>query len=361
MGTTSKQVKKKRIPALGGLLSPNLTSSSSPLASAPVVGPALSAGDFSSASSYLSHVVSERANYGEVTVAKTSTLTPEEREIVAERSEAAMAERVLTKKPAAPSTMASSPPFPLPQTQKKTVKRTSDNENDGSNRRGKKRGRSRTTKGVRQSEMASCVYGAIAREIGLAPPPSLAPISDLWKTSTLEDFYSLRDYLNTCQSYGIGAKSSEGGTTERVPLPRWKDLVGWQTVFDGNEDGEGMLAPEVSIILQMDQVMVRKIVSQLIFLVGSDPDSESDSADDTAAVISQPSPIVHGWTRKRGLWLYSLLARIELPIGSDDEAELRQLWRCCEGNIGSSDDEPWRTPTIRTIALLVKDVFGQGG
>jgi len=117
-----------------------------------------------------------------------------------------------------------------------------------------------------------------------------------WTTSTIADFTSTRNYLNDCHGHKIGAKEEHGGISgPRVALPRHKDLSGWcNDVFN---DETGML-PSVKIVLQMDQVMVRKVISNLVDLC----DERNDGSDEDEGEVDDP--ISYGWTQRRGLWLY---------------------------------------------------------
>jgi survival of motor neuron protein-interacting protein 1 len=190
----------------------------------------------------------------------------------------------------------------------------------------------------------------------LLPPPSprYIPQNAFWVDKTLADFSELRSHLERCRLQGVGGKK-----TQRLPLPPMKDRSGWHAFCvgqaeakgnvgsyydegeqddedggeeenddeeDGEDDGNKELVhdknvttttqscrselpptgyePSVQLVLQMDQVLVRRVLSHLTFYVEE------------------------GWSpcsTQRAAWLYALLARLERPIHRDDAAMLYNL------------------------------------
>ena len=173
-----------------------------------------------------------------------------------------------------------------------------------------------------------------------------------WTKTVISNFERLRNYLERCQQQGIGGKQ-----TTRLPLPPMKDRPSWHIfcvgideangnidAYYGDDDGEeegkgdsnnndiqqsnngyeeeeqkvndtdtngislwrrnlpdGGHPPTVRLLLQMDQVMIRRILSHLTHFVHL------------------------GWsagTGRRSEWIYALLARLEKPIHRDDASVL---------------------------------------
>ena len=155
-----------------------------------------------------------------------------------------------------------------------------------------------------------------------------------WTEASLANFEQLRLYLERCREQGVGGK-----LTERVAFPPMKDRAGWHLfcvgpeeadgnmksyfgddyggvkVLGGNDDSkeEAISLPEwrrnipaeghsatVTVVSQMDQVLVRQVLSHLCHYV------------------------VQGWklTAQRTSWIYALLARLEKPVHRDDASTL---------------------------------------
>ena len=197
----------------------------------------------------------------------------------------------------------------------------------------------------------------------LTPPPTKHHLpctendNDIseWAKTVITNFERLRDYLERCKQQGIGGKQ-----TTRLPLPPMKDRPSWHNFCvgideangnidayygdDGGEDDDerkdnnndkndnqqsnngreeeeqkvndtatddipswrrtlpdGGHPPTVRLLLQMDQVMIRRILSHLTHFVHL------------------------GWsvgTGRRSEWIYALLARLEKPIHRDDASVL---------------------------------------
>ena len=162
--------------------------------------------------------------------------------------------------------------------------------------------------------------------------------------STLESFKNLRCYLNECWTNGVGGKQ-----TNRIKLPPMKDCTGWnlfcgidtQNSDDSNntqhgqenkdqeeDDGKspplpttmddtpewqqnlpdmGFYKPTTRLLLQMDQVLIRKILAHLVYSY--------------AATTSTSGAL----TKQRCSWFYSLLARLEKPVHREDACVLFRL------------------------------------
>jgi len=156
-----------------------------------------------------------------------------------------------------------------------------------------------------------------------------------WTETSLANFERLRLYLERCREQGVGGK-----LTERVAFPPMKDRAGWHLFCVGSEEADGNMKsyfgddydevkmtsgdnkeeeeeetslPEwrrnipkegysatVTVVSQMDQVLVRQVLSHLCHYV------------------------VQGWklTAQRALWIYALLARLEKPVQRDDASTL---------------------------------------
>jgi survival of motor neuron protein-interacting protein 1 len=167
-------------------------------------------------------------------------------------------------------------------------------------------------------------------------PPTIEHLpnnTQKWVDQTLFNFSKLRDYLHNCLQKGVG-----GRDTNRLPLPPMKDRSAWHTFCVGineamgnadayfdvdhhSEDGEvdkpheeawkkslpeKGYNPTTSLLLQMDQVMIRRVLGHLVHFVQE------------------------GWNpviEQRSLWFYALLARLERPLHRDDAALLYRLLR----------------------------------
>lgn len=185
-----------------------------------------------------------------------------------------------------------------------------------------------------------------------------------WVDAVLSDFSELRLYLQKCALAGIGTNRAIQN------LPPIKDRVGWHEYCLGTDESEGNVngyfqdsseesdeeyedddddksegrdkdcnngkkamettdtttpdtninkststsnrqeghPPTVQLLLQMDQVMTRNVLSHLVYF------------------------LTQKWeaTASRMLWMYALLANLKKPLHRDDLAMLRQLlMECC--------------------------------
>jgi survival of motor neuron protein-interacting protein 1 len=193
----------------------------------------------------------------------------------------------------------------------------------------------------------------------LTPPPSVyhLPHTDNileWTKTVISNFERLRYFLERCKEQGIGGKQ-----TDRLPLPPMKDRPSWHIFCVGIDEANGNIdayygeeeeeeedddeckdnnnnnrnqqsntgcegekvnytetdgiplwkrnlpdgghPPSVRLLLQMDQVMIRRMLSHLTHFVHL------------------------GWsvgTGRRSEWIYALLARLEKPIHRDDASVL---------------------------------------
>ena len=100
--------------------------------------------------------------------------------------------------------------------------------------------------------------------------------------------------------------------------------------------------PSVSLLLQMDQVMVRKVLSHLSHYVRE------------------------GWSPvsvQRSAWIYSLLARLEKPIHRDDAAVLFGLLKVLtrvRATVRVVDEDRSDLARLNVMIVLITIYFEQG-
>jgi survival of motor neuron protein-interacting protein 1 len=184
---------------------------------------------------------------------------------------------------------------------------------------------------------AASLQYLVSGRASLTRPPSegyLPKSKNEWVKATLENFEKLRDYLEECRYEGIGGK-----LTDRMAFPPMKDQSGWHMFCMGPDEADGNVnsyfgeeyggvdsgtghqdekeeaeivpawqldipadghAPSVRLLSQMDQVLVRRVLSHL------------------SHYTSQ------GWklTPQRTAWIYALLVRLEKPVHRDDASTL---------------------------------------
>jgi survival of motor neuron protein-interacting protein 1 len=143
-----------------------------------------------------------------------------------------------------------------------------------------------------------------------------------WVTLVCDNFTQLRQHLQTLHTAGVGRHRPH-------PLPPLKDRASWHVYCVGKAEARGNVgnyfddgddddeendddddaevnlqpswrtnlpltgrAPEATLLLQMDQVMVRRVLSHLVYFSSQ------------------------GWsmTEARAAWAYALLARLETPL-----------------------------------------------
>lgn len=165
-----------------------------------------------------------------------------------------------------------------------------------------------------EGSAASLLY-LNSEHAAIHPPPTArhVPEGTAWVDQTLDTFSRLRLYLEQCKSHGVGGKEAN-----RIPVPPLKDRPSWHIFcvgpklgsgFDDSDDNDtaGKLdenkepwednlppegySPTISLLLQMDQVMIRRVLGNLVYYVRE------------------------GWSAtcpQRAAWIYALLARLEV-------------------------------------------------
>ena len=191
----------------------------------------------------------------------------------------------------------------------------------------------RVTNNLALGSIASLQY-LTSHRAQIHPPPTTSHVAIAgkeWVDQILAEFSQLRFYLEQCKN------GSKNLISERQPVPPMKDLMAWftfcigrhhvyprsdsvptSTVIQPTQDtptpaweinlpsnGDGY-TPSVSLLLQMDQVMVRRVLSHMTSYI-----DQVSSVDD----------------RQNGcyVWIYALLARLERPIHRDDAVTLFTL------------------------------------
>lgn len=208
------------------------------------------------------------------------------------------------------------------------------------------------------------------------PPPTVlhAPDGTAWVDQTLDTFSRLRQYIDQCKEHGVGGKQSN-----RVSVPPLKDRPSWHIFFVGTEEARGNkgsyfdngedddddddnkrqeeeleewekslpsggYSPTISLLLQMDQVMIRRVLGHLVHYVRE------------------------GWSAacpQRAAWIYALLARLERPIHRDDAAMLfgllKTLTRARAENKATEKLERVDLAQLNVLIAIVGIYFEQGG
>ena len=221
-----------------------------------------------------------------------------------------------------------------------------------------------------EGSAASLQY-LISDRTAVLPPPTerhLPSNCREWVDGTLANFSSLRLYLEKCQREGVGGK-----LTERTPVPSMKDRAGWHVFCVGQDEARGNVGsyfdddeemisnvnvdqdkeawrnqvppnghePSVELLLQMDQVMVRRVLAHI-------------------AHFAQ-----QGWavSVQRIAWLYALLSRLERPIHRDDAATLFGLLKTVTQARNKINPDAQREDLARLNMLIciLGLYFEQGG
>jgi survival of motor neuron protein-interacting protein 1 len=205
----------------------------------------------------------------------------------------------------------------------------------------------------------------VSGRASLTRPPSedyLPKLKNEWVKATLENFEKLRDYLEECRSKGIGGK-----LTNRVAFPPMKDQAGWHMFcigpdeangnvnsyfgdeYDGGTNGSkekeeadtapewqrgipaGGHAPSVRLLSQMDQVLVRRVLSHLSHYTS------------------------RGWklTQQRVAWIYALLARLEKPVHRDEASNLFALLKVLTRSRSKIDVKGGKQSELAHLNVLI--------
>jgi survival of motor neuron protein-interacting protein 1 len=230
---------------------------------------------------------------------------------------------------------------------------------------------------------AACMLYLTSKKASITPPPTLLHLptlsSEEWVGGTIANFERLRSYLDKCKAQGVGGKESN-----RVSLPLMKDRPSWHIFCVGIDEANGNVSayyggteeddingsiidndddddekedetarwqlnlppngyqPSVKLLLQMDQVMVRRVLSHLSYYIHL------------------------GWsvhTNRRLEWMYGLLAALEKPLHRDDAATLFSLLKDLTSIRATIDCVQDRKGLARLNVLiaLIGVFFEQGG
>ena len=234
----------------------------------------------------------------------------------------------------------------------------------------------------------------LSKRSSIIPPPSIQHLPkdenvQEWTESVVSNFVRLRKYLERSKAKGFGGKQ-----TARKPLPTMKDRSSWHIFCVGLDEASGNSGsyfaddygetndnhaskppedkatdnavntveelppwrinlpadgyePSVCLLLQMDQVMIRRVLSHLAYYI-----------DLGWSVTSGSS--------RRGEWIYALLARLEKPVHRDDAAVLFGLLKnltLARSKIDFSKGEKGRNnlAKLNVLIVLVGVYFEQGG
>ena len=221
---------------------------------------------------------------------------------------------------------------------------------------------------------ASLSYLVSSRASLTAPPSNdHLPRNSIWIEKTIANFERLRHYLDRCKAGGVGGKQNC-----RAPVPPMKDRRGWHVFCVGEDEASGNVGsnyddyvdkdtngslgidanvqvpnwrqsvpknghlPLIPLLLQMDQVMVRRVLSHLTHYVRE------------------------GWSSvsvQRSAWIYSLLARLEKPIHRDDAAVLFGLLKVLtrvRATVRVVDEDRSDLARLNVMIVLITIYFEQG-
>lgn len=223
---------------------------------------------------------------------------------------------------------------------------------------------------------AASMHYLVSNRTSVWPPPTQrhGPPSQMWVEGTLANFSELRGYLEKCDCEGVGGKE-----TDRMPFPPMKDGAGWHEFCvganessgnagsyfddsDGDGDGDEEIdgeegeaeapawkksiplnghEPTVRLVLQMDQVMTRRVLAHLTGFIEV------------------------GWSpcsKQRTAWIYALLARLERPLHRDDVAMLFSLLKqLTKARVNAHVDGQEDLAKLNTLIAIVGLYFEQGG
>ncbi|OQR92355.1 hypothetical protein ACHHYP_03787 [Achlya hypogyna] len=161
----------------------------------------------------------------------------------------------------------------------------------------------------------------------LPPCPTGCGLSDAHEMQVLAEFADARQYLVHVEASHTVPRS--------MVVPKLGDEDGWRKVF-------AVTPPTVGMLLQMDQIMTRRLLHTMLHWL--------EDSDDT-----HPPRL----SRLRGAWVYALLARLDKPLLADMDACVREIFRWCwhaRDVLASTGDD---VDTLNVV-LCVCGFFGQG-
>lgn len=231
----------------------------------------------------------------------------------------------------------------------------------------------------------------LSKRSSIIPPPSIQHLPKdenvkEWTNLVVSNFVRLREYLETAKAKGFGGKQ-----TSRKPLPTMKDRSSWHTFCVGVDEASGNSGsyfaddycdnnarkaaedktkegdsnnteelppwkanlpvdgyePSVCLLLQMDQVMIRRVLSHLAYYINLGWSVTSGSG-------------------RRAEWIYALLARLEKPVHRDDAAVLFGLLKNLTSarskiDFSKGGKDKSNLSKLNVLIVLVGVYFEQGG
>ncbi len=234
----------------------------------------------------------------------------------------------------------------------------------------------------------------LSKRSSIIPPPSIQHLPkdenvQEWTDSVVSNFVRLRKYLERSKAKGFGGKQ-----TARKPLPTMKDRSSWHIFCIGLDEASGNSGsyfaddycyandnnaskpsqdktkgddanaiedlppwrtnlptdgyePSVCLLLQMDQVMIRRVLSHLAYYVNLGWSLTSGSG-------------------RRAEWIYALLARLEKPVHRDDAAVLFGLLKNLtlarsKIDFSKGDKDRSNLAKLNVLIVLIGVYFEQGG
>ena len=215
---------------------------------------------------------------------------------------------------------------------------------------------------------------------GVQPPPSSQHVpasGSQWVDQTLASFSQLRLYLEQCLSQGVGSDKAR-----RIAVPPMKNSLDWYTfcvgaVADG-DDGNNKssnaeeeatpawktnlptqgYAPTVSLLLQLDQVMVRRVLGHLTHHLC---ENQGRSGLSLSSVHLPEQQQQQQQQQNLLSWLYALLARLERPIPFDDAVTLYTLLKVLTAARTAAIQHRRSLATLNILIAAVGIYLEQGG
>jgi gem associated protein 2 len=256
-----------------------------------------------------------------------------------------------------------------------------------------------------EGSAASLSYLLSDRTALVPPPTDAHACASEWVDRTLSNFSQLRLYLDHQVANTATSTSTSTAAERKLPVPPLKDQTGWHIFCLGEQEARGNVgayfahdnddddnddnddnddetatetetetkdnrmiadnstveqgkeeepeepwrrnlpengyAPTTSLMLQLDQVMTRRVLAHLVHYVQE------------------------GWypcSVQRTLWLYALLARLEKPVHRNEAAVLYALLQALTQTRAAtrSDDRP-ALARLNTIIVITGLYFEQGG